>query len=470
MIGITFVSQGKLMAKLYAERALLPDGWRADVRIEIGADGRIRTVEPDAAPQPDDRRLGGRILLPAPANLHSHSFQRAMAGLTEAQGADGRDSFWTWRTLMYRFLDRLDPDQIEAIAAQAFVEMLEAGYAAVGEFHYVHHAPGGGSYANPAETSLRIIQAAAATGIGLTHLPVLYAAGGADGRPLAGGQRRFGCDLERFLRLVEAARAGLAGLPDDARLGIAPHSLRAVPPALLSAALATFPDGPVHLHIAEQTREVEEIEAAWGARPVAWLLDHQPVDERWCLIHATHMTAAETDGVARSGAVAGLCPVTEANLGDGIMPAAAYLAAGGAFGVGTDSNIRIALAEELRQLEYSQRLAERGRAVLCRPGGSTGRTLYEAALAGGARALDRPSGAIAPGLLADLVTLDADALCLLGGMGDGLLDGWIFAGDDRAVREVWAAGRLVVEDGRHHARAAIEARYRRTVRALLDQA
>ncbi len=454
------------MSSLFAELALLPDGWRRDVALTIGADGRITAVTAGQAPPADAQALPGRILLPALANLHSHTFQRAMAGLTEARGDAGQDSFWTWRDLMYRFVAVLTPEQIEAIAAQVFVEMLEAGYAAVGEFHYLHHGPDGRPYANPAETCLRIAAAAQATGIGLTLLPVLYLTGDLDGRPLAGGQRRFGGRLDDFTALWQAAAAGLADRPADTVLGIAPHSLRAVPPAMLGEALALCPAGPIHLHIAEQVREVQAVEAALGARPVAWLLANQPVDRRWCLVHATHMTPAETGALAASGAVAGLCPITEANLGDGIFQGAAYLAAGGRFGIGSDSNLRIALAEELRQLDYSQRLRDQARAVLCQPPRSTGRTLYDAALAGGAQALGRAAGAIAPGRFADLVALDADALCLAGRRDDRLLDGWLFAGDDRVVMDVWSAGRRVVEGGRHHGRDRIEQRYRQTVRQL----
>ncbi|HEV7372073.1 formimidoylglutamate deiminase, partial [Arenibaculum sp.] len=309
-----------MMAAIFAERALLPEGWAENVRVSIDDAGRIARVGTGTAAEPDDLALPGRVLLPAPANLHSHAFQRAMAGLTEHRaGAD--DDFWSWRTLMYRFLDRLTPERMEAVAALVYVEMLEAGYASVGEFHYVHHRPGGGAYDDRAEMSGRIVAAAAAAGIGLTHLPVLYARAGVDGAPLAGGQLRFGCDLDRFLRIVEGVRTAVARGPADARVGVAPHSLRAVPPPMLADLVAAGTEGPIHIHIAEQTREVEDVEAAFGARPVAWLLDNAPVDERWCLVHATHMVPGETVALARSGAVAGLCPITEADLGDGVFDA-----------------------------------------------------------------------------------------------------------------------------------------------------
>jgi len=451
------------MRRLFAERAFLPDGWASRVAVEIGDDGRIAAVTPSGEPGAGDKRVD--LLLPALANLHSHAFQRAMAGLTEL-GSEGDDSFWTWRRLMCRFLDRLTPKQIEAIAAMVYMEMLEAGYASVGEFHYVHHQAGGEAYADRAETAARIAAAAVASGIGLTLLPVLYAYGGTDQRPLAGGQLRFHNDRDGFAELMASARRHVQAGAEDWTFGIAPHSLRAVTPDLLTGVLADNPAGPVHIHIAEQTREVEEVEAWLGARPVAWLLDNQTVDDRWCLVHATHMTAAETEGLARSGAVAGLCPITEANLGDGLFDGPRFLAAGGAYGVGSDSNVRIALAEELRLLEYGQRLRDRARNVWVAGEGSVGRALYAGALAGGARALGRQVTGIAAGDWADLVALDGGSRALHGLDGDDLFDAWIFAGDDRVVRGVWSAGRHVVEDGRHVRRDEIERNFRAALAEL----
>jgi formimidoylglutamate deiminase len=455
---------GGAMPTIFARHALLPGGWAEHVAIEVAADGTIAAVTPDVG----DAGGPPRILLPAPGNLHSHTFQRAMAGLTEHRGPEA-DSFWTWRALMYRFLDRLTPDDVEAVAALAFAEMQEAGFAAVAEFHYLHHAPGGVAYADPAELATRIFAAAVATGIGLTHLPVFYAYGAAGARPLAGGQLRFGCDLDRFARLWDATRAAARALPADARLGVAPHSLRAVTPDTLAALLAAHPDGPVHIHAAEQPQEVADVEAWLGARPVDWLLRNAAVDARWCLVHATQMMPAETEALARSGAVAGLCPVTEANLGDGVFDGPRFLAAGGAFGLGTDSNVRIGLADELRQLEYAARLRDKARNALLAAPGSTGATLFAGALAGGARALGRPSGAIRPSLLADLVALDADDLAFAGLPRARWLDAWIFAAPSNPVRELWSAGRLAVVDGRHVARERIEARYRATLRALAER-
>ncbi len=443
---------------LHAASALLPDGWATDVRIRVDA-GRIAEVTTGVPGQ------GHGVLLPAPVNLHSHTFQRAMAGLTEARTA-GQDSFWTWRRLMYRFLDRLSPEDVQAIAAQAMVEMAESGFSAVCEFHYLHHPVGGGTYADPAEMSGRIAAATRETGLGLTHLPVIYEQGGVDGRPLAGGQLRFGSSPDVYAAVLDGAGRALAGMP-DAVLGVAPHSLRAVSLPTLKRVAGMLPGGPVHIHIAEQVAEVTEVQAAWGARPVDWAVANLPLDPRWCMIHATQMTPSDTASLARTGAVAGLCPITEANLGDGIFDAPGWLAAGGTLGVGTDSNVRISLPEELRLLEYSQRLNLKARAVLADTR-STGRLLWEAAAHGGAQAAGRATGRIEVGQWADLLALDTGDLRLDGLAGDQLLDAFLFAGRDGLVTDLWSAGRHIVQAGRHIAREATETRFRATMRRLRD--
>jgi len=449
---------------IFAKHALLAAGWAENIRIEV-SDGAISRIETAAQPQAGDVHVD--TILPALSNLHSHTFQRAMAGMTEYRAA-GRDSFWTWRELMYAFVNRLTPEQMQAIAALVFMEMQEAGYAAVAEFHYVHHQPGGAPYGDLAELSKRIFAAAEATQIGLTHLPVLYTYGGAGATPLGAGQQRFGNDVERFNRLVEACRAGLGDLPADARVGIAPHSLRSTNPADLAAVLAARSEGPVHIHIAEQPKEVQDIEAWLGARPVEWLLANAPVDRDWCLIHATHMTEAETIAMARSGAVAGLCPVTEANLGDGPFNGPTYLRAGGAFGVGSDSNVLISLTEELRTLEYSQRLRDLARNVMVEDEGSVGQVLYLGAAKGGAQALGRASGEIRLGALADLVAIDSTSPALCALTRAQLLDGLVFAAKDNVVTDLWSAGRHAVRGGRHIARERIVAEYQHAVKALLE--
>lgn len=446
---------------LHFDHALLPAGWAADVRVTIAA-GRIAAIETGAAPHTDDER--DAVALPGVPNLHSHAFQRAMAGLAEVRGTSD-DSFWTWRETMYRFVERITPDDLTAIAAMAQVEMLESGFTRVGEFHYLHHAPDGSGYADPAEMGAALARAADDTGIGLTLLPVFYAHSGFGGSPPGEGQRRFVNDLDGFARLLGASEEAVATLP-DAVVGIAPHSLRAVTPDQLDALAAMRPDTPLHIHIAEQVREVEDCVAWSGQRPVEWLLDHQPVDDRWCLVHATHVTPAEVTGIASSGAVVGLCPITEANLGDGIFPARAFLDAGGRFGVGSDSNVLIDMAEELRLLEYGQRLTQRGRNLLGDSGASTGASLFTASVAGGAQALG-VAGGIAVGSSADLVSLDPAHVSMTGRTRDGWIDALVFACGRAAINRVWRHGVCVVDGGRHHARAATEARYRKTLGRLL---
>jgi formiminoglutamate deiminase len=449
-----------MSASLHFATALLPDGWARDVRITVQG-GLIAAVDAAVAPGADARHA---IALPGLPNLHSHAFQRGMAGLAEVRGTSD-DSFWTWREIMYRFVDRLTPDDLAAIAALAYAEMLESGFTRVGEFHYLHHDRDGRPFADPAAMSGAIVAAARETGIALTHLPVFYAHAGFGGSAPGDGQRRFIHDLDGFATLLDAARAEAATLP-DAVVGIAPHSLRAVTPDELAVLVPLAGGAPIHIHIAEQVREVEDCIAFIGARPVAWLLDHAPVGPDWCLVHATHMTEAETVALARSGAVAGLCPITEANLGDGLFPAEAFLAAGGRYGVGSDSNVRIDATEELRLLEYGQRLVRRGRNLLAEAGGSTGGALYRAALAGGAQALGAQVG-LRVGAPADIVSLDADHPSLATRSGDALLDGLLFAAGREAIDRVWRRGREVVTNGRHVARATIATRYRAALARLL---
>jgi formimidoylglutamate deiminase len=446
------------LGAIFAEHALLPEGWAEDVLIEIGLHGDIAAVKVGQAPGAAHRAAGP--VIPGMPNLHSHAFQRAMAGLTEQTGAEagaGDDSFWTWRKLMYGFVSRLRPEEVEAIAGQLYVEMLRSGYTAVAEFHYLHHDPAGEPYGDLAEMSERVIAAAKATGIGLTMLPVLYGAGGFGGKPATEGQRRFLNDPARFLELIAILR-GRHGADPQIRIGIAPHSLRAATPEMLSAAIAGLraqdPTAPIHIHIAEQTKEVEDCLAWSGQRPVEWLLAHQPVDQHWCLVHATHMNETESQALAASGAVAGQ----------------------GRFGIGSDSHISVSPIEELRWLEYGQRLVTRRRNVLLpndgsgrnRSGGHVGAALYRAALAGGALAAGRPLGRIASGARADLVVLEGEAPVLLGRSGDTLLDALVFAGNQNPVRDVFVGGRQLVEEGHHIAEHDILARFRGAMKALLD--
>ncbi|HET7556856.1 MAG TPA: formimidoylglutamate deiminase [Rhodanobacteraceae bacterium] len=458
---------------LLADHLWTAAGWQRDVR--VGASG-------------DDVRA--RFVLPGMPNLHSHAFQRAMAGLAEKRGAlvekggqrsslpgmaassplldspdQGRsqeDTFWTWRETMYAFASRIGPDQLRAIAAQLYVEMLKAGYTNVCEFHYLHHAPDGKPYADPAAMSLAIIEAAKEAGIGLTLLPVLYMTGGFDGRPLSERQRRFGMDVQACSRLLENLRALEAS---SLRVGIALHSLRAVPEAAMREVLASplVREGVIHIHIAEQTGEVDECVAARGARPVRWLLDHADVDARWCLVHATHLDEGEVAGIARSGAVAGLCPTTEANLGDGLFPLADYLDANGTLGIGSDSHVSVSPVEELRWLEYGQRLTARKRNIAARTAGAgVGEVLWKAAMQGGAQA----SGIAASDENAGLLVLDDQSPLLAARDERNVLDSFLFAGNTPLVRDVMANGEWVVRDRRHRDEERIAARFRKVVETL----
>ncbi len=395
--------------------------------------------------------------LPGVANLHSHAFQRAMAGLAERQ-TDPADSFWTWRETMYAIAGRFTPELLQAVATQLYVEMLEAGYTTVCEFHYLHHAPGGGPYAPATAMSDALIAAAAAAGIRLTLLPVLYMAGGFDGRPLSERQRRFGHDVESFLQLLDELRAREGPM---LRIGCALHSLRAVPPDAMRAVLAALPpDARLHIHVAEQLAEVRECVEARGARPVQWLLDNTDLDPRWTLVHATHLDDAEVRGIARSGATVALCPTTEANLGDGLFPLRTYLAAGGRWGIGSDSHVSVSPVEELRWLEYGQRLFQQRRNVaasVAMP--SVGATLLDGVRASAGRATGFDA--------VDRVVLDAEDPLMAGATAADVADRWVFAGNRPLVRDVEVAGVRVVEDGRHRDRDAIASRYREAMRVLL---
>jgi formiminoglutamate deiminase len=443
------------------DHALLPSGFARDVRVDM-ADGAIADVTPNA-PRDGAQHIAG-IAIPGLPNLHCHGFQRGMAGLAERRGP-AHDSFWTWREVMYRFLGRLSPDDVAAIAAFAYAQMLETGFTAVGEFHYLHHDVDGRPYADIGEMAVRIAAAAGETGIGLTLLPSLYMHGGFGGAPPNDGQKRFLNTPDRFAVLMARSRDIVAVLP-NANVGIAPHSLRAVTPDALAGLVTANPGGPVHIHAAEQVKEVQDCVAALGTRPVAWLLDNANVDKRWCLIHATHMTPDETRALAASGAVAGLCPLTEASLGDGIFDGARFLQHGGRFGVGTDSQIQIEAAAELRQLEYTQRLRDRSRNVLPQQeGDSTGTRIYATALAGGAQALGRDIGAIEPGKRADIVVLDAAHPDLSGGP-HAWLDAYVFVAGRALIKSVMVGGETVVSDGQHRHRDTITARYRKVVARL----
>ena len=468
-----------------ADNAWFADGWRRDVRFEIDTGryypGALLDVQANA--DADGAQVMGRWVVPGMPNLHSHAFQRAMAGLAERRG-DPADSFWTWREVMYAFAGKVGPDDLRAIATQLYVEMLKAGYTHVCEFHYLHHQPDGKPYADPAAMSLALVDAAHEAGIGLTLLPTLYMTGGFDGRALGERQRRFAHDVDGFLRLVERLRMLESA---HLRIGVALHSLRAVPEDAMNAVLVginSLPESrgglsgsmmPIHIHIAEQIGEVQDCLAVRNARPIEWLIDHAPVDSRWCLVHATHINEKELARLASTGATVGLCPTTEANLGDGLFPLKGWLDAGGIIGIGSDSQISVSPIEELRWLEYGQRLITRHRNIsssVAEP--STGTVLYASALHGGANASRMPIGSFVGGKpelpsvgnRADLLVLDETSPLLAGRDESNLLDTWIFAGNSNLVRDVMVNGDWVVRDFRHRDEARIAARYRAVIARL----
>jgi formimidoylglutamate deiminase len=455
------------MSKLFARHALLPEGWRKDVLIEWDAVGDITAVTVGAA-------QGGaevaEYALPGMINLHSHSFQRALGGRTERAGdavGNIQDSFWTWRDLMYRFARNITPEHIEAIAAQLFSECLRHGYTSLCEFHYVQRAPDGAMYPRPAETAERVIAAARLTGIGMTMLPVLYSYSGFGQSPLKPEQQRFRTDAQDVLRVIEA----LEPLRDaQTEVGVAPHSLRAASVGQIGEVLAALPAArPVHIHIAEQEAEVRQSVDFSGRRPVQWLLDQVDVDQRWCLIHATHLAPDEIDGIARSGAVAGLCPTTEANLGDGLFPLEPFLAAGGRFGIGSDSHVSQSPVEELRWLEYGQRLQHQRRNVaVSADERNVGDFLWQGALRGGAQAAGRPVGALAPGRRADVIVLDDGHPNMFGLALDEVLGSFVFSGNDNLVKDVMVGGQWVVRNQQHVAQQAIAARFKQTLAELRE--
>jgi formimidoylglutamate deiminase len=452
------------MVKFHFDWVLLDSGWAQDITISV-EQGVIVALKPGIAPV-DASPIRG-FALPGLTSLHSHAFQRGMAGLAETRGR-GEESFWTWREVMYRFLDRLTPDDVASIAAQAYLEMLETGFTAVTEFHYLHHDIDGRAYANPAEMAVAIAEAASRTGIGLTLLPVLYRFGNFGEVQAGHGQRRFLNSPEGFEKLVAASEKAVSGL-EDAVTGVALHSLRAVAPGDVARLAALRPDAPVHIHAAEQEKEVADCLAWSGKRPVQWLLDHAGLDSRWCVIHATHLDKQEIEGLAKSGAVAGLCPITESNLGDGIFPATDFRRLGGRYGIGTDSNVLISAGEELRVLEYSQRLRDRQRVRLADAGESVGTAILKATLQGGTQASGRRTGRISVGCRADWITLDAGHPAFADDDMANLIDRSVFAMPAFPVASVWIGGQQVISEGSHPQARAIRASFAKTMRGLRNR-
>jgi len=448
------------MSTLHIKHALLSDGWANDVKVNIDEHGTISHIEKD---------ISGAIqgcLLPGMANLHSHAHQRAMAGLAERAGATD-DSFWTWRKTMYQLLQNIQPEHLYAIASQLYVEMLKSGYTRVAEFQYLHHQPSGKPYDNPAEMSLQTMQAALDTGLGITNLPVHYQFSGFGKQTLNEQQQRFHNNPELFLKIVENIEEN-AKNHKNINTGVAAHSLRAIGKEEFTQVLSSIKDKnkPIHIHIAEQTKEVDDCIAWSGQRPVEYLFNTFDVNHQWCLVHATHMNESETLALARSSAVAGICPTTEGNLGDGFFNAVEYLKANGHFGIGSDSHISISPSEELRWLEYGQRLIHRSRNVLSDYGQSTGLTLFEKAIAGGAQACAHNSGEIAVGKRADFIVLDTDHPLLCERKEDEILDSWIFSGNHNTVRDVYVAGQHIIQNGQHAQQDEIATRFKLTLNTL----
>jgi formimidoylglutamate deiminase len=455
------------MARYLAPVALLPGGWAEEVVLDVDGHGSIRSVTTDL-PAPGwevDTRLPG-VVVPGVVNAHSHAFQRALAGGAETRTGIG-DSFWSWREQMYRFLGTMSPDEMEAVAAQLYLELLRHGYTRVVEFHYLHNDPEGVPYDDPAELSRRLVRAADRVGIGITLLPVLYRASDFGGVAPGEGQRRFVLEVEAFLRLVDEIRSWDSPLVSG---GVGFHSLRAVPPEAMKDVLDMVGAAPLplHIHVAEQPREVEACRAWSGQRPVEWLLGNMPVDARWSLVHCTHMTDRETRALVDSGATAVVCPTTEANLGDGLFPLRRHQELGGSLAVGSDSHVSTSPVEEIRWLEYGQRLRQGIRAVGARDDvPSVGRSLLDRVWAGGRSSAGVPAGSLAPGQRADFLVLDRSHPALTGRTGNGVLDAWIFSGNDNPVREVWVAGRRRTMEGRHPEDRAITASFRAVMRRLL---
>ena len=451
---------------IFAKKALLPNGWSNNVIIEIDQSGLISNVTENNNHKVD-ADLNEEIILPAMNNLHSHSFQRAMAGLTEARSPQGNDNFWSWRNLMYQFLDVLTPEEIYSITLFSQMEMLQSGYVGVGEFHYLHNQIGGTKYDNIAELSEKVLEASEESGMSICLLPVIYERGGCDNRELEGGQLRFHNNIDTFEKLYNQIKVFLSK-NENFSLGVAAHSLRAVKNETLNK-IIDLTDGPIHIHAAEQIKEVEEIKAFYKMPPVEFLIRNFDINKRWCLVHCTHMSELETELLSKSGAVAGLCPVTEANLGDGIFNGFQYNEQKGLYGIGTDSNINISLTEELKTFEYSQRLLNKKRAVISNQKKSTGRKLFDDCLEGGARALQINNGKIQKGFNADLISLPNTNNELDGLEDDKILDYWIFASRENDVLKLWNKGKCLVENGKHLNFDDIQSNYRKTIKNLQEK-
>ncbi len=446
------------MTTVFAHKALLPDGWADDVRLQL-VDGRIGEVS--RGQQPADTDTVTDCIIPGVGNAHSHAFQRALAGRTEERSPDGCDSFWTWRKRMYDLAASMDAELLRAVARQAYAEMLENGYTSVAEFHYLHRDPSTGEAGTVMFDALA--DAAAQTGIRLCYVPVLYERAGFDRPQPEGHQEHFSLGIEAFLEHHALASAREA---ERLSVGIGAHSLRAVSQLALNEIAKAGQGRPIHIHIAEQQREVDQCMAAYERRPVRWLLENFDVNDNWCLVHATHMDAEEIQACAESGAVVCVCPSTEANLGDGLFPLADFLRHGGNIAIGSDSHVSINPFEELRWLEYGQRLATRSRNVASIRGAHVGRELFERAVDGGAQASGQTQAGLCKGAPADLVALYGDDPMLTGHGHESRLDALVFSGYKLPIEGVMVHGEWQVIGGKHKGRAATRDAYRAAIEKL----
>ncbi len=463
------------MKRFFAKHVFDGLQWLENVTIDVDDKGMISSVSTDMSEDVrpcDDALILDGYVIPAMPNVHSHAFQRAMAGHAEKITRKGQDSFWTWRQLMYAFVDHLTPEDVESIAAWLYVEMLKSGYGWVGEFHYLHHDTNGKPHANSNAMLQAHISAAKQSGIGLTMIPSLYSHANFGGVQHEHGQRRFINTVDTYGTLLDHALSEQSRTAPQGRLKTAMsfHSLRAVTQPQMEALIPAYPDLNIHMHIAEQEKEVQDSLNWSGKRPAEWLFDTIDVDSKWTLIHATHLNDQERGAIAKSGAIIGFCPTTEANLGDGIFPLQPYIAEGGSFAIGTDSHISIDPVEELRMIEYAQRLTHRRRSLSASDvHRSPALYLYSQALKGGASSMDAPIGAIAVGRFADFVVLDADAPCFDGCAVDDVFDRYVFARQERCVHSVICAGTLMVQNGRHVHEDALRARYKKTLEKIYAQ-
>ncbi len=427
---------------------LSPSGWQADQVLQLDDNGLIVDVLSDH--DQADVRLSGPVI-PGMVNVHSHAHQRLMAGLS-GRRSDSGDSFWSWREQMYAAIGLLTPEDLKLLASWLYLELLEGGYTCQGEFHYPHRL----GDAEPMESSLALIEAAEQVGSGLTLLPVWYRYGGFGNKPPGQQQLPFILNSQGYADLVGQLDA-LADQRDLLEVGLAPHSLRAVAAEELADLLKDFPNRLVHIHIAEQPAEVEDCLKHHGCRPVTLLGRHIELDARWCLIHATHVDQSELSAITEAGSIVGLCPTTEADLGDGLFPAADFLGRGGRMAIGSDSNLHTSAAAELRLLEWGQRLVRHQRNVLAGgPGQHLGSSLWQHAASHGAKALGQGCGRLAPGYRADLVVLAAGHALLQGLEPESMLDTWIMAEQPGMIDEVWVAGQRQVQAGRHRLRSQLE--------------